>query len=113
MTGAGSQRVREGPSAARFAGSAKNAKGGAFGVCAALLNRGVRDRLRLSHAARALCSFIALRAVMTLGRGDDSGLNTWVKRVFKVDSLRFLTAAQAPKVITALKAMKLHKARAA
>ena len=44
---------------------------------------------------------------------DDSGLNTWVKRVFKVDSLRFLTATQAPKVITALKAMKAHKARAA
>lgn len=50
---------------------------------------------------------------LALGHGDETGLTTWVKRVFKVDSLRFLTAAQAPKVITALKAMKLHKARAA
>ena len=50
---------------------------------------------------------------LALSRGDETGLTTWVKRVFKVDSLRFLTAAQAPKVITALKAMKLHKARAA
>ena len=48
-----------------------------------------------------------------LGAVDETGLNTWVKRVFKVDSLRFLTALQAPKVITALKAMKAHKARAA
>ena len=50
---------------------------------------------------------------LALGQGDDTGLTTWVKRVFKVDSMRFLTAAQAPKVITALKAMKAHKARAA
>ena len=50
---------------------------------------------------------------LALGHGDETGLTTWVKRVFKVDSLRFVTAAQAPKVITALKAMKAHKARAA
>ena len=48
-----------------------------------------------------------------LGAVDETGLTTWVKRVFKVDSLRFLTALQAPNVITALKAMKAHKARAA
>lgn len=48
-----------------------------------------------------------------LGAVDETGLTTWVKRVFKVDSLRFLTALQAPNVITALKAMKAHKAWAA
>ena len=44
---------------------------------------------------------------------DHRGLNTWLRRTFKSDSLRFVTVAQAPKVITALKAMKAHKARAA
>ena len=47
------------------------------------------------------------------GGSDETGLNTWIKRMFKVDSLRFLTVAQAPKVITALKAMQAHKSRAA
>ena len=37
------------------------------------------------------------------------GLDVWLKRTFKVDSARFLTAEAAPKVITALKAMKAHK----
>lgn len=37
------------------------------------------------------------------GEGE---LNTWLEHYWKISSLRFLTAAQAPKVITALKAMK-------
>ena len=37
---------------------------------------------------------------------DEDELNTWLEHYWKISSLRFLTAAQAPKVITALKAMK-------
>jgi phage gp16-like protein len=37
------------------------------------------------------------------GEGE---LNKWLERCFKVSSLRFLKAEAAPKVITALKAMK-------
>ncbi|WP_292953737.1 hypothetical protein [Paracoccus sp. (in: a-proteobacteria)] len=33
-------------------------------------------------------------------------MNRWLERCFKISSLRFLTAAAAPKAITALKAMK-------
>jgi phage gp16-like protein len=60
-----------------------------------------------------MASFRQLELVRTLWaeytRGGD-GLNGWLKSYFKVDSLRFLTAAQAPKVITALKAMKARAA---
>ena len=38
------------------------------------------------------------------------GLNTWLKRTLKVESLRFVTAADAPKAITGLKALKAMKA---
>ena len=44
---------------------------------------------------------------------DQSGLTTWLKRSFKRDSLRFVTATDARKIIAALKMMKTHKARAA
>ncbi|MCX7299913.1 MAG: regulatory protein GemA [Rhodobacterales bacterium] len=44
---------------------------------------------------------------------DATGLNTWLKRTFKVDSLRFLSSADGQKAIAVLKAMKAHKARAA
>jgi len=37
-------------------------------------------------------------------------LNTWLKRTLKVESLRFVTAADAPKAITGLKALKAMKA---
>ncbi len=41
---------------------------------------------------------------------DDQALCKWLERVFKVSSLRFLKAETAPKVITALKAMKARRA---
>lgn len=41
--------------------------------------------------------------------GQDE-LNKWLERCFKVSSLRFLKKDTAPKVITALKAMKLRAA---
>lgn len=43
------------------------------------------------------------------GLGEDE-LNTWLRSSFKVSSLRFVTLAQARKVITALKAMKARGA---
>ncbi len=51
-------------------------------------------------------------------KGDDradleKGLGTWMTTYFKISSLRFVTAAQAPKMITALKAMKANKRKAA
>lgn len=45
---------------------------------------------------------------------DDDALTGWLKKFWKVDSLRFLTMDAARKVITALKAWKTRpKARAA
>lgn len=46
----------------------------------------------------------------TQGKGTEDSLNTWLERVFRVSSLRFLKAETAPKVITALKAMKARRA---
>lgn len=43
------------------------------------------------------------------GAAPEDGLETWVKRTFKVDSLRFLTADAARKATTALPAMKARK----
>ncbi|WP_281825595.1 regulatory protein GemA [Jannaschia rubra] len=47
----------------------------------------------------------------SLAGGDDraSGLAAWMKRTFDVEDMRFLTGADAGKVITALKAMKARK----
>lgn len=59
-----------------------------------------------------MASFAQLELIRSLwsewSNGQD-GLNTWLKRTFKVDSLRFVTADMAPRIITALKAMKAHK----
>lgn len=44
------------------------------------------------------------------GRAGESELNKWLERCFKLTSLRFLDKATAPKVITALKAMKARAA---
>lgn len=41
---------------------------------------------------------------------DEAALNAWLERFHQVSSLRFLTAAGASNVITALKAMKSRKA---
>lgn len=46
----------------------------------------------------------------TRGKAGEDELNTWLERCWKVSSLRFLRAASAPKVITALKAMKSRAA---
>ncbi|MGR3503286.1 phage protein GemA/Gp16 family protein [Pseudaestuariivita sp.] len=46
----------------------------------------------------------------TTGETSEAALNKWLLRCFKVGSLRFLTAAQGPKAITALKAMKARAA---
>ena len=50
----------------------------------------------------------ALWREWTDGAGDEGGMNTWLERYHKASSLRFLTRDRAPKVITALKAMKEH-----
>ena len=42
--------------------------------------------------------------------GGEDELNTWLRRSFKVSSLRFLTAEAARKAITGLKAMKARAA---
>lgn len=46
----------------------------------------------------------------TRGKAGEGELNTWLERCWKVSSLRFLHKASAPKVITALKAMKSRAA---
>ena len=48
----------------------------------------------------------ALWEEYTRGAAGEAELNKWLERSFKVSSLRFLTKAAAPKVITGLKAMK-------
>lgn len=42
----------------------------------------------------------------TKGEGDEDSLNTWLTRHWGLSSLRFLPRERAPKIITALKAMK-------
>lgn len=59
-----------------------------------------------------MASFAQLELIRSLWSewsDGGEGLDVWLKRTFKVDSARFLTAEAAPKVITALKAMKAHK----
>ncbi|QEW19258.1 Mu-like prophage protein gp16 [Marinibacterium anthonyi] len=46
----------------------------------------------------------------TRGEAGEDELNKWLERCWKVSSLRFLRARNAPKVITALKAMKARAA---
>ena len=48
----------------------------------------------------------------TSGAGTDVSLGKWLEGHFHVSSIRFVTAATAPKVITALKAMARKKAHA-
>ena len=43
--------------------------------------------------------------------GTDLTLGKWLSRTFKVSALRFVTSDQAPKIITALKAMKARQPR--
>lgn len=58
-----------------------------------------------------MASFAQLELIRALwcewsGAPVEGGLDTWLKGTFKVDSPRFLTADQARRAITALKAMK-------
>ncbi|WP_413221534.1 regulatory protein GemA [Tritonibacter mobilis] len=46
----------------------------------------------------------------THGKAGEEQLNLWLERCWKISSLRFLKATVAPKVITALKAMKARAA---
>ncbi|MGR3362328.1 MAG: regulatory protein GemA [Paracoccus sp. (in: a-proteobacteria)] len=67
-----------------------------------------------SYGARpGMASFAQIELIRALWREYTHGsydgeaeLNRWLERCFKISSLRFLTAAAAPKAITALKAMK-------
>lgn len=52
----------------------------------------------------------ALWAEYTRGRAGEDELTKWLLHSFRLSSLRFLTATAAPKVITALKAMKTRAA---
>ncbi len=45
----------------------------------------------------------------TEDKGTDFTLGKWLDRTFKVSALRFITRKDAPKAITALKAMKAKK----
>lgn len=71
-----------------------------------------------SYGARpGMASFAQIELIRTLWTeythgsypGQDE-LNKWLERCFKVSSLRFLKKDTAPKVITALKAMKSRAA---
>ncbi|SMH32078.1 regulatory protein GemA [Azospirillum agricola] len=45
----------------------------------------------------------------TNGTGDDASLGKWLESKFKVSSVRFIPAANAQKIITALKSMQDRK----
>lgn len=49
----------------------------------------------------------------TDGSGNDLSLGKWLDRTFGVSAMRFVSKEQAPKIITALKAMKGKKRRKA
>lgn len=65
---------------------------------------------RPGMATNQQCRLIrALWAEWTDGQGTDASLGTWLDRSFAVSALRFLTAENAVKTITALKAMKRRR----
>ena len=63
-----------------------------------------------------MASFAQLELIRALwreytgGKAGEEELNLWLERCWKVSSLRFLTGEAAPKVITALKAMRRRAA---
>lgn len=68
-------------------------------------------------AREGMASFAQIELIRTLWREythkaycGEAELNKWLFRSFRISSLRFLTKAQAPKTITALKAMKARDA---
>jgi len=65
---------------------------------------------RPGMATFAQLEFIRTIWVEWSAASADDGLNTWLKKTFKVDSFRFVTAKDASRVITALKSMKARAA---
>lgn len=70
-----------------------------------------------SYGARpGMASFAQIELIRDLwheytrGRAGEDEMNIWLERCWKISSLRFLKAETAPKVITALKAMKARVA---
>jgi Bacteriophage Mu, GemA protein len=63
-----------------------------------------------------MASFAQIEFIRTLWqeytkeRAGEDELNKWLERTWKISSLRFLRVQTAPKVITALKAMKARAA---
>lgn len=63
-----------------------------------------------------MASFAQIELIRTLwheytrGAGDEDMLNRWLDHYWKISSLRFLKKATAPRIITALKAMKSRAA---
>ena len=64
-----------------------------------------------------MATFAQLELIRTLWReltratySDETELNKWLFRTFKLSSLRFMTKLQGQKAITALKAMKARAA---
>lgn len=63
-----------------------------------------------------MASFAQIKLILALwheythGKAGEAELNKWLLGTWKISSLRFLTLATAPKVITALKAMKTRAA---
>jgi Protein of unknown function (DUF1018)/Transposase len=65
---------------------------------------------RPGMATNQQCRLIrALWAEWTDGQGTDSTIGTWLEHFFSVSALRFLSAEDAQKAITALKAMKRRR----
>ncbi len=69
--------------------------------------------------ASGMASFAQLELIRELWREvhgqavcNDAGLTGWIRKWFKLEHMRFLTAADAPKVIAALKAIKARPAKA-
>ncbi len=52
----------------------------------------------------------ALWQEYTHGKADEDALNKWLEHYWKISSLRFLRKETAPRIITALKAMKARVA---
>ena len=66
---------------------------------------------RLGMATIGQIEFIrTLWQEYTRGNAGEDELNKWLDRTWKISSLRFLRKETAPKVITALKAMKARAA---
>jgi len=67
-------------------------------------------------ARPGMASFAQIELIRTLWReytrfrAGEEELNKWLRGTWRIDSLRFLSRATAPKVITALKAMKARAA---